>query len=268
MYYRGIYDPDREVTRNKFSEKDKRGEFTEAVAENAQHGDLYFAQRSPAHQRYFVKVKKGEHGATADGLLCVTHKFEKPYESSRGRWERYDGGGNIVIKVRRDDDDSIPYSVYEAIEQALYRTPLGRVIGRDALRAQADSLCQAFGIERHGDQPSTFEIDYDHEKLVKDALRDLLTYAPESGYPRELGKIGAEYDGVGFAQDADEYAKLLDGDSNGFGEQAHKSKRGKPLPLLSQPVFYAVLGGKGDGRVLQARIDALMAAVGLDEEDL
>jgi len=267
MYYKGIDTPDREPTRNKVAEKERRSKFTEAVAKKAEHGDLYFAQRTRAHQRFYIEIEAGEHGVEETGLYCVTHKFEKPYPESKGRWEAYDGGGNIVIKVRRADDESISYGVYEAIEQALYRTPLGRVIGRDALRAQADSLCKAFGVERYSsDGPSTFTVDYEAEKVARDALRDLLTYAPETGYDKELGQIGAEHDGVGFAQDAEEYAKLLNGETDGFGKK-YEGGRG-PLPLLSQPVFYAVLGYKGFGRSFQARIDALMQAVGLDEEDI
>ena len=270
MYYRGIDDPDTEPRRNKHAAAERKSKFTEAVAKTVVDGDLYFSQRSLAHQRFYVPVEKGEHGMKEGGLICVTHKFEKPFPDLDGRWKPYDGGGNLVIKVRRADDESIAYEAMEAIEQALYRTPLGRVIGRDALRTQAESLAKAFGLnvwwDGDEDRRSTFTVDYEAEKLAKDALRDLLTYAPETGYDKRLGEIGAEHDGVGFAQDAEEYANLLNGFSDGFGTK-HEGGR-EPLPLMSQPVFYAVLGYKGFGRSFQSRIDALMQAVGLHEDDL
>ena len=265
-YFKGIATPDREPGRNKFADPKRQSKFTEKVAKDVVDGDLYFSMQSPAHQRFYVPVEKGEHGLEVDGLLCVTHQFRQPFPDIAGRWHEYDGGGNLVIKVRSSDDEGIAYAALDAITSALYRTPLGRAVGHDALRPMAKSLLKAFGIDR--DIRSTFTVDPVAEKLAQDALRDLLTYAHESGYDEAIGEMGAEYDGVGFAQDAAEYDHLINGASNGFGEKLPKERLGKPLPLLSQPVFYAVLGSKDEGRGFQARIDALMQAVGLDDEDL
>jgi len=265
-YFKGIATPDREPGRNKFADPKRQSKFTEKVAKDVVDGDLYFSMQSPAHQRFYVPVEKGEHDQEQDGLLCVTHQFRQPFPDIAGRWHEYDGGGNLVIKVRSSDDEGIAYAALDAITSALYRTPLGRAVGHDALRPMAKSLLKAFGIDR--DIRSTFTVDPVAEKLAQDALRDLLTYAPESGYDEAIGEIGAEYDGVGFAQDAAEYDHLINGASNGFGEKLPKERLGKPLPLLSQPVFYAVLGSKDEGRGFQARIDALMQAVGLNEDDL
>ena len=102
--------------------------------------------------------------------------------------------------------------------------------------------------------------------MAQDALRDLLSYAPESGYDAMLGKLGAAYDNIGFASDGIEYTRMVNGESNGFGNTDNAD--GKPLPLMSQPVFYAVLGGKHEGRGFQNCIDALVQAVGLEEEDV
>jgi hypothetical protein len=266
MYFKGIDNPDTEPRRNRYSEEKRKSKFTEAVAKTVANGDLYFSMRAPAHQRFYVPVEQGEHGMDVDGLLCVTHVFKQPFPDIDGRWHPYDGGGNLVIKVRGTDDDSIAYEALNAIESALYQTPLGRAIGHDAVRPMAKSLMKTFGIERDDDFRSTFTVDVAGEKQVKDALRDLLTFAPESGYDERLGEIGAEADGVGFAENHEQYAYLLNGKSDGFGGKARKY--GEVLPFLSQPVFYAVLGYKGNGRSFQARIDALMEAVGLDEDDL
>jgi hypothetical protein len=222
--------------------------------------------RSPAHQRFFVRFEQGEHGLEEAGLLCVTHQFNKRWPDMPGKWEDYDGGGNLVIKIHKTDDHSLSYAAMEAIEQALYRTPLGRAVGREGIRAQAESLCKSFGIELHSedDIPSTFITNAESEALARDALRELLTFTPENGYDDRFGPIFAEADGVGFAQDGQQYAAVINGESDGFDGDG----RGKPLPLMSQPVFYGVLGYKGNGRAFQGRIDRLMEAVGLTEDDL
>jgi hypothetical protein len=266
MYYQGIDHPDREPSRNRFCDPKRKSKFTEEVAKDVQNGDLYFMGRSTAAMRYFVPVEQGEHGTAEDEegvLLCVTHQFNKRWPDLPGKWEPYDGGGNLVIKVPRAADSDIPYEALSAIESALYYTPLGRAVGHDAMRPLALSLLKTFGIERD-DIRSTFTVDPKSEKQAKDALRDLLTYAPSTGYHDKIGKLGAKVDNVGFAKDEDEYVALVDGDSDGFGGEG----RGKALPLMSQPVFYAVLGGKHEARGFQARIDALMEAVGLTEEDM
>jgi hypothetical protein len=267
MYFKGIDTPDNEPRRNQYAKK--KSKFTEDVAKTVVDGDLYFSMRTPAHQRFYVPVEPGEHGTDedADGnLICVTHRFRKSFPDLPGKWEAYDGGGNLVIQVRSADEDSLAYNALDAIESALYRTPLGRAIGHDAVRPLAQSLLKTFGIERD-DVRSTFTVDPVAEKLAQDALRDLLSFAPESGYDERLGEIGADADGVGFAEDAEQYASLINGKSDGFGGPAHRRPT-KPLPLMSQPVFYAVLGYKGNGRAFQSRIDALMEAVGLTEDDL
>ena len=264
MYFQGIDEPDTEPHRNKYSEK--KSKFTEKVAETVVDGDLYLSMRAPAHQRFYVPVEAGEHGLTEAGLLCVTHRFEKPFPDLKGRWKPYDGGGNLVIKIDRPINGDLGYEALHSIEQALYKTPLGRAVGRDTLRGMAESLSKTFGIDVDGDAQPTWTVDRDAEKLAKDALRDLLTYAPEGGYDERLGEIGADADGVGFAENAEQYAYLIDGKSDGFGGKARTY--GEVLPFLSQPVFYAVLGYKGNGRSFQARINALMEAVGLTEEDL
>ena len=269
MYFTGVDHPDREPGRNRYTEEKRRSKFTEEVAATVVDGDLYFSKRTAAHQRFYVPVEKGEHGLEMEdgALICVTHVFKKPFPDIDGRWHSYDKGGNLVIKVRSGDDESIGYEALEAIEQALYRTPLGRAVGREGVRKQAESLCKSFGIEidrDDDDAPSTFTVNTEAEKLAKDALRDLLLFAPENGYAEELGSIGAEADGVGFASDGVAYASLINGESDGFDGDG----RGKPLPLMSQPVFYAVLGYKGNGRAFQGRIDRLMEAVGLEEDDL
>jgi hypothetical protein len=267
MYFRGIDEPDTEPRRNRYCDQKRKTTFTEEVAETVVDGDLYFSQRSPAHARFYVPVEAGEHGLTEDGLLCVTHVFYQPFPDIKGRWKPYDGGGNLVIKINQATDAGITYEAMRSIEQALYATPLGRAVGRDTLRGMAESLCTTFGINLDRDEErSTFTVDPDAEKLIKDALRDLLTYAPEGGYDDRLGKIGADADGVGFAADAGEYTQLINGHTDGFGNT--DAGQGNPLPFLCQPVFYAVLGYKGNGRSFQARITALMEAVGLTDEEI
>jgi hypothetical protein len=270
-YFTGIDHPDREPGRNRYTEAKRQSTFTEKVAATVKDGDLYFSKRSPAHQRFYVEVDAKDSGLDETGLLCVTHVFKKPWPDMDGRWEDYDGGGNLVIRIRRTDDQSLAYGAMECIEQALYRTPLGRAVGREGIRKQAESLCKAFGIELHNEDeriPSTFITNVESEALAKQALLDLLTFAPENGYDDRLGPIFAEADGVGFAQDAEQYVKLINGESDGFGTEREHGRGSECLPLMSQPVFYGVLGYKGNGRSFQGRITRLMEAIGLTEDDL
>lgn len=269
MYFTGIAEPDREPGRNRHAAADRKSKFTEKIAEAVVDGDLYFSKQAPAHERFYVPIAAGEHGLEEPGLLCVTHKFSKRWEDMPGKWEPYDTGGNLVIKVH-DTSGSLEYAALNVIERALYKTRLGRAVGFDALRDMAKSLAQSFGLDPdmddYGFSPQAFRTNPENEQRAQEALKDLLTYAPETGYAEELGEIGAEYDNVGFAQDAAEYASVINGKSDGFGNTDNAT--GKPLPLMSQPVFYAVLGGKHEARGFQSRIDALMRAVGLEEDDL
>jgi len=166
MYFTGIDEPDNEPRRNKYAAKDRKSKFTEKVAETVVDGDLYFSQRSAGHQRFYVPVENGEHGLEEGGLLCVTHIFKKPFPDLDGRWSTYDGGGNLVIKIDRPINGDLGYEALHSIEQALYKTPLGRAVGRDTLRGMAESLSKTFGIDVDGDAQPTWTVDRDAEKLA------------------------------------------------------------------------------------------------------
>ena len=56
--------------------------------------------------------------------------------------------------------------------------------------------------------------------------------------------------------------------TDGFGTEREHGRGSECLPLMSQPVFYGVLGYKGNGRSFQGRITRLMEAIGLTEDDL
>src|SRR6476620_5068775 len=110
MYYQGRTNPDDEPRYNKYREGARKGTFTEEVAAKVADGDLYFDMSSPAHQRFFVPVAPGEHGMAEDAegaLLCVTHIYSAKHG---GDWKRYDGGGNLVIKVDQHHTSDIPYA--------------------------------------------------------------------------------------------------------------------------------------------------------------
>lgn len=272
MYYKGIYPPDREPDRNKFASSTRRSKFTEEVAAAVQVGDLYFAQRSTGGQRYYVQVNPGEHGFPDDdetgGLICVTHKFRLPYEGAdKGKWEPYDAVGNLVIRVNTSDGDDLRYEAFRGLEYALAQTSLGRVIGWDGIKSTARELAERFGLDLdhfRSDPAPTFTLDTDPLSMVRKYLLQLLRFYPERGYPGGLGKIGAKVDGVGYAQDAKEYQLLLDGESNGFGEETRR----RPLPILSEPVYYLLCGGKDGGRTFRAILDDLKTAVGVKDEDV
>lgn len=272
VYYIGVMHPDEEPMRNEIARR-LRSKFTREVAAQVVDGDLYLCSQSPAAGRFYIQADPGEHGVPEDAetgrLLCVTHVFRTHSWQSDphvGKWETYDGGGNIVIRIRKNRDEySKAHAARGAIESALYNTPLGRAVGLDAISKMTNELSEQFGLDpfpERGPKNSTFTLNEDANLRIKKAVESLLSWAPEGGYPDELGKIGADADGVGFARDAEEYASLINGESDGFG------KRGtdEPLPLLSQPVYYAIAGSKEAGREFKARLIELMEAAGVEDD--
>lgn len=107
----------------------------------------------------------------------------------------------------------------------------------------------------------------DDLEAIRLAVIKLLTFAPEHGYDARIGELGAIVDDVGYAENAEQYSLLIDGATDGFGDEVPRNDR-KPLPLLSEPVYYALLGGKEDGRVMRAFIDRLKLVAGVKDEDL
>ena len=274
MYYVGIETPDREPKANQYRSANRRTKFTEDVAARATTGDLYFCRRSSAAERFLVPVKPGEHGTDPnsedveeDGtlLLVVTHVH------GTYAWKPYDAGTNLVIRV--DDTTDLGFAAHRAVERILYETPLGRAIGPDGMRPVARKLVEAFGVgwdEEYVGSAAAFTVDTAAESAARRALMDLMAFAPERGYDPRLGQAGADCDGVGFARDGEEYARLLDGLSDGFGDDydSDDPRHGKPLAMLSQPVYYAVAGSKDAGRSFRARLETLMEALAVTYDDL
>jgi len=251
MYYTGMSEPREEARAAEF--RGDKATFTQEMYDAAEEGDLYFMRRSTGAQRYYVPNAEGD-------LLVVTHK--------RGTygWEPYDGDGNLVISVY-DPGAEPKYAAHRAIEQALYDTSLGKAVGRDGMRGVAQSLAEKFGLDAWDDYAESdraYKVNDEENEGIKTALKELLEWSPEFGYSELLGQMGAENDGVGFAQDSKEYSKLVDGVSDGFGGKGD----GKTMPLMSQPVLYAVAGSKGDGRGIWGLLTRLMEITGLDWKDV
>jgi hypothetical protein len=252
-YYTGMDAPREEARRTEF--RGDKATFTQAMYDAAEEGDLYFMKRSTGAQRYYVPDENGD-------LRVVTHK--------RGTysWELYDGDGNIVIPLWGGDGDP-KYAANRAIEQALYDSALGKAIGRDGMRGVAQSLAEKFGLDSFDEYENSdrrFHVNDEENEGIKTALIELLEWAPEHSYPEEIGNAGAEYDGVGFAEDAAEYNNLINGVSDGFGDKTKGD--GKPISLMAQPVLYAVAGGKGDGRGIWGRLTRLMEVVGVTWDEV
>lgn len=223
-----------------------------------QEGDLYFSRQTGADQRYAVPVLAGEHGFTADTILMVSHQYKN------GKWKKYEKGwSNMVIRVH----DGTDFDAHRAIESALYNTRLGNIVGHDVLREMTDAIAKVFGLRSWSDEDfgnHVLNTDDSGRLAARQALIDLLRYRPEGRYSHALGEMGAAYDDVGFAQDADEYTKMLNGESDGFKGEGD----GKGATLMSQAVMYAVVGGKHNGRSIKSRIEALKETLGVDDRDI
>jgi hypothetical protein len=138
------------------------------------------------------------------------------------------------------------------------------------LRPLCQSLAEKFGLDswdEYVNSDRAFHVNDEDNEGVKTALKELLEFRPEGGYLTHLGEMGAECDGVGFAENAEEYNNLINGDSDGFKGEP-QGKPGKPISMFSQPVLYAVAGGKGDGRTVWGRLERLMSLVGLEWKDV
>lgn len=267
-HFTGTDHPDEEVRHNEYRAPERKSKFTAEVAATVKFGDTYLMRRAPGSMRYYVATDD----ETDADLVCVTHVFKPKWEGSdEGKWQEYDTVGQIVVKINSHDGDP-GYAGYRAIESALWHTPLGRAIGVDGMRPLAQELAEKLGLREWGEYESStqkFTVNVDDEMRVKKALIELLNFKPDYGYDELLGKLGAKVDGVGFAQNGTEYARLLDGETDGFGNEYDKKDRADRVPpVMSQPVFYAVCGGKDQGRSFQRLIDELKAAAGITEADL
>jgi hypothetical protein len=260
-YYTGMSEPRTEARRAEFM--GDKATFTQEMFDASEKGDYYFMKRSAGAQRYYVPNPDDP-----ELMLVVTHKH------NGYAWEEYDGQGNLVIPVYASgaSAESLKFAALRAIEQALYDSPLGKAIGRDGMRPVAQSLAEKFGMDswdEYVNSDRAFTVKDEDNEGIKTALKELLEWRPEGGYDERLGEIGAECDRVGFAEDADEYGKLLNGASDGFkGKPNKRDKREGAITLMSQPVLYAVAGGKDGGRGIWNRLERLMKVVGLEWEDV
>lgn len=166
----------------------------------------------------------------------------------------------LRVKWRHSKEDKDPgYELFMAIQDAVrWGNPAGQHLNDAATRGIVEAVMKTIGInpwERR--LPKTPQV-VDPMRGVRDAVRALINFVPEGGYPDELGAIGHAHDNVGFFATAEEYQDYLDG----------KGKQRDSAPFFSDPVIYAVLAsGKHDGRTIKGLIRSLLTAVGLTEAD-
>lgn len=242
---------------------------THEPAPEPRPGDVHLDRSAPAERQYLMLVPNqpldDPEGARGDRTLRVTHIY-----TAEDDWRPIDNSKlHMVLQVRASDSqhdlDGLPWAAMRAIEFALRMTPAGQILGDRAIRTMTESVMSALGIPEDSHDNETWDrlgvIDGDGLEKVRRTITELLSFTPESGYLPELGEMGAAHDDIGFAEDADEYNKLLSGESDGFGG----SGDGLVAPLLSQAVYYAILGGKHDGRSVNARITAVREAAGVTD---
>lgn len=156
-----------------------------------------------------------------------------------------------AVQVAIPKDSTLYETIYNAIARVT-RNSLSDSMTRDIVDAAYHSL-------GHDDNPYPMMGDpvpyCGPDAQLLQAVEDLLTWAPEGGYAQSFGEFAMTTDDARFyfAETPSEYQTLVD---NGEG--------GDPLPLLSQPITYAVLGGKHSGRGFMSRVNALRRMIGLD----
>lgn len=146
----------------------------------------------------------------------------------------------------------------------------------------ADDICEALGIETGGDEYSTSVIGPD-VPLVN-AIKRLLEFRPEFGYPSEFAEFVAATDWRDVDDPNVQGLALNDrqvwwAEQNGMPtfELVESTRTGRKFKrrvvpdegackLLSQPVYYPILG-KEDGRTLTAYIRQVKRLAGLGDED-
>lgn len=210
--------------------------------------------------------------ATPSGhLRRASHVFHD------GAWQPIDNSEvGLFLRVKMQDRDwdgnltrleALEVATYRRVERAIESSRGGRVLDSRYVREIVDNVMEALALPQHFDNNGTgtlvADADVDPQlERARNAVKALLTYAPEGGYPDELGEVGAKYDGVGFAKDAEEYQATIDGRVEG-------KRRGTPLPFLgSDMVYYACLGSKDSGRSFKGRVEDLLEAVGLDRSEV
>lgn len=167
----------------------------------------------------------------------------------------------LRVKKRYDEKDAATELFYAIREAVGWGNPAGQHLSQEAQRSIVDAVLSTLGVSPFERMPKGTPI-VDPMRGVREAVRDLINFVPEGGYPDELGYIGHSHDNVGFFASAEEYQNYLDG----------KGKDGKrerdAAPFFSDPVLYAVLAsGKHDGRSIKGRVRALLTAVGLTEDE-
>jgi hypothetical protein len=172
-----------------------------------------------------------------------------------------DDYAEITLRVKRkySEEKDPGYELFMAIQDAVrYGNPAGQHLSDAATRGIVEAIMTTLGIDAWERRMPKTPPTVDPMRGVRQAVRDLLTFIPEGGYPDELGAIGFAHDNVGFFSTAEDYQAYLDG----------KGKRRDSAPFFSDPVIYAVLAaGKHDGRSIKGLLRSLMTAVGLTEAD-
>lgn len=169
----------------------------------------------------------------------------------------------LRIKQRYAEEKDPGYELFMAIQDAIrWGNPAGQHLSDTATRGIVEAVMTTLGVDAWDRKRPKKPPIVDPMRGVRQAVRDLISFIPEGGYPDELGAIGFAHDNVGFFASAEAYQDYLDGkDKNG------KRKR-DAAPFFSDAVLYAVCAsGKHDGRSLKGHIRSLLTAVGLVEAD-
>lgn len=171
---------------------------------------------------------------------------------------------------------------WEAVYYTLLRS-MGGWINQDRLRLAAQDILVALGYEDAPGYPKTDDMPGPDAPLVN-AIKDLLDFAPEFGWTEDVAELVARSH-WGDTKDPVRQARALNdreawrAEEEGrpvmeefMGERTGRTYRRRvvpdtgPVPLLSEALYYPLIGNKDNARTLRAYINEVRRLAGLEEE--
>lgn len=191
----------------------------------------------------------------------------------------------ITVRVPTRSGGDAQSALYHEIDYAIRQSTVGRIVGDTARRNLVDTVMSTLGFDIWDRTDTDNPLIGSDAELIA-AARALLNFIPEGGYSSDFGEFAMKDGDSTFyfgADDAEDYQDMVDvpairrAQKNGEPlTEKIPSRDGKhvysraivssdALPFFSQAIYYPVLGGKHNGRTMNALISNLREAAGMDD---